>query len=343
METDDRTDPQTPLLPTPTELLDLLPFGVLVHDVSGRIVQVNRPFADLLGYPSAELLKLNAASVIHPDEPGHNDLSTTGSLCGNADLLMTKYRLVHRDGHIVLVRARHSRVADDDSPQLVLLCVQEWAAEHEQIAELTWAAYHDGLTGLVNRAGLIRHLAQLQQEGREAAVALIDLNGFKAVNDSYGHSGGDDCLRAVAKRLTAAVTEKTGDAPNSCLVARLAGDEFVVVRTEPADPVALDQLIRQSLVEPIGIRDSQSDNRIWLTVSAAVGSVARQQWMDPEQVLDWADRQMYADKAATRSGRAAPSTADPATFAIPTQRTEPTVRQRIRRWHEHSRSELPDS
>lgn len=314
-------------VPSSAELLDLLPFGLLLHDGQGRVVWANRPFADLLGYSVVELLDLGAAAFVHPEDLEQRTREVGLLLSGVADELTSERRLIHRNGTVIRVRAKKNRLrlGRGGTDALVMVCVEDWAAEHEQLVDLAWAASHDGLTGLVNRAGLIAHLELLQRGERPTAVALIDLNGFKSINDRYGHSSGDEYLRGVARRLSSAVA----DVSDSC-VARLAGDEFVVICSgdseDAVDPRALEQKIRDALAEPITIRDSATGAAVSPVVSAAVGSVARAQGMNPEQVLDQADRLMYAQKGSTRAA------VDDDLFPRP----------RDRYWREHLRRESGD-
>ena len=107
----------------------------------------------------------------------------------------------------------------------VVQIVEAFRAREELQEELAHQASHDALTGLPNRAQTLRHLSATLEQGQLArartGVLFIDLDGFKAVNDTHGHAAGDEVLREVARRLTAAL--RPGDA-----VGRLGGDEFVL-------------------------------------------------------------------------------------------------------------------
>jgi len=161
-------------------------------------------------------------------------------------------------------------------------------AERER--RITQLAFNDSLTGLPNRAFFRRHLDfELHQAGRregKLALLCVDLDNFKAVNDTLGHPVGDELLRAVAGRLTASVRDS--------LVARLGGDEFIIIlsRCDDHDAVAsvADRLVR-ALAEPLQV-DGQE-----LTIGASIG-IAVSPWdgSDPDTLLKHADLALYRAK-----------------------------------------------
>lgn len=163
-------------------------------------------------------------------------------------------------------------------------------------AELFRRATHDELTGVANRSLLVDRLAQslgrLARKPGEIAVLFVDLDRFKAVNDSRGHAAGDAVLRAVADALVAAVRP-------SDTVARVGGDEFVVL----CDPVAGDGVMRE-LAERVrvGIRSAVSrllgDDANAPLVTASVGVATASSPVDTERLLDAADAAMYEAKGA---------------------------------------------
>jgi diguanylate cyclase (GGDEF)-like protein len=158
-------------------------------------------------------------------------------------------------------------------------------------------ADHDPLTGLANRRALERVLGaalpRTAAHGRSVAVLMLDLDGFKAVNDRHGHAAGDEALREVARRLRRCVRERD-------LVARLGGDEFVVVLTdlggESSAAHDTTERVRASLEEPIAVARGVS-----VGLRAAIGVAVSP--ADGETVADLlavADRGMYAAKPSLR-------------------------------------------
>jgi diguanylate cyclase (GGDEF)-like protein len=156
-------------------------------------------------------------------------------------------------------------------------------------AALQHQAGHDPLTGLANRSRLQAYAEELA--GRRLAVVLLDLDGFKAVNDTLGHAVGDELLRVVSRRLSACV--RPGD-----LAARLGGDEFVVLMPD-ADPRAVAAAVQRltlALREP-----ARLDGRT-VAVAASIGTAGRPagSTVDLAALTAEADRAMYRCKATGR-------------------------------------------
>ncbi len=161
-------------------------------------------------------------------------------------------------------------------------------------AEARRRALHDPLTGLPNRElfrdRLAGSLTRMRRGGAPPAVLLLDLDGFKVVNDSLGHHAGDELLRCIAPRLAEAV--RAGDT-----VARLGGDEFVVLADgvqDEATAMLLAQRLEAAWREPVHIGESD------LQVSASVGVAVATATCDPDSLLRDADAAMYHAK---RRGR----------------------------------------
>lgn len=169
-----------------------------------------------------------------------------------------------------------------------LLDITEWKREEERLRRL---AFHDLVTGLPNRALFEERLAAAADrvaagEG-ELAVLFIDLDNFKAVNDAFGHQGGDRLLRAVAERLRASV--RSGDT-----VARYGGDEFAVLIEDVAvasEVGAAAERIEAQLRRPVALDPYP------VALSASVGiAIRRPGQRDPEAIMREADAAMYRAK-----------------------------------------------
>ncbi|MBB6184659.1 GGDEF domain-containing protein [Oleiagrimonas soli] len=166
----------------------------------------------------------------------------------------------------------------------------------EQMNKAEHAALHDALTDLPNRRLFLRHLLQTVRTCRERkarlAVLVIDLNGFKQVNDMHGHAVGDLLLQSIAQRLVACMRQRD-------LLARLGGDEFAVILADIPDRQAADRVaekLHETLQQPITIESHD------LQVSASIGvSVYPDDGDDVTALYAFADRNMYAHKhGATR-------------------------------------------
>jgi len=158
-------------------------------------------------------------------------------------------------------------------------------------ARLAQLALIDYLTGLHNRRSLVARIETALADGESGAVFFIDLDGFKQINDSRGHETGDHVLRVVADRLTGACRE-------SDLVARLAGDEFVVFSAQlsAADSVRLARRFVERIDQPI------DTGRGPVRVSGSCGFVELRPGRTATQVIEEADAAMYRAKRAGRNG-----------------------------------------
>jgi diguanylate cyclase (GGDEF)-like protein len=173
--------------------------------------------------------------------------------------------------------------------------VTESALTRERIASL---AYRDPLTGLANRTSLGPALEQAVERARRRGVKLagvfIDLDGFKQINDVYGHDAGDRCLMEVARRLRGAVRA-------SDVVARLGGDEFFVLLEEVQDEVAIESVIRKLLGEALRPFDLPGGAQASLSASMGV-SVFPDTAEDAAALVKNADMAMYSAKQAGKNG-----------------------------------------
>lgn len=160
-------------------------------------------------------------------------------------------------------------------------------------------ATHDGLTNLANRSlfmDRLRHVvARNGRDRRPAGVLMIDMDGLKELNDTFGHRVGDAAIREVAKRLKTAARE-------SDTVARLGGDEFAVLLTPVEQAAGIDAAVQRLYSQVTG--PFSYENRAF-DLSVSIGAACLPEDSDDiEQLLDVADRRMYSVKRARRSRQA---------------------------------------
>jgi diguanylate cyclase (GGDEF)-like protein/PAS domain S-box-containing protein len=197
------------------------------------------------------------------------------------------FRFRHADGSIVIGETLTTRVRGG------LQGVSRDVTELRELQEaMTALALRDPLTGLANRrlfAELLdAELARAERSGLPLAVAFLDLNGFKRINDTYGHDAGDAVLCETARRLLSIVR-------GTDVVARLGGDEFVVVY-EPTDPISknLTERIDRALSEPIDITPTI---KVWCPASIGTADTVTS-GRNATALLAAADRAMYRTKRA---------------------------------------------
>ena len=234
--------------------------------------------------------------MVHPRDRSMVQTWLAGLLQHRAATL--QYRIVRPDGEVRWLEDRARLVCNGRGQPLRLDGVATDISERKlHDAQMAYLANHDALTGLPNRNLLndrvAQALAQARRTARPLALLFLDLDGFKFINDSFGHSQGDLLLKAVAERLKEIVWE--GDT-----VARLGGDEFVVMLQNLTEPAAADQVATKVLTAlslPL-LAEQRS-----LRISASIGvSVFPDDGDTAELLLKRADLAMYQAKAAGRSG-----------------------------------------
>lgn len=176
--------------------------------------------------------------------------------------------------------------------------VQEITEQKEKELHYRQLAYYDELTELPNRSMLYRHLtktlSRAKRKDRTVAALFLDLDGFKSVNDTLGHDGGDELLKEVASRLDTTVREED-------FVCRLAGDEFIIIIEETC-PEEIDQLAAR-LTEVINASYTLLPND--LSISASIGiAMYPSHAANMEELLVNADKAMYSAKNNGKNGYA---------------------------------------
>lgn len=179
---------------------------------------------------------------------------------------------------------------------LVKRLEQEKSTLAQRAAYFEAATKRDDLTGLLNRAGFRDALEEIRisdtRRGETAAVLMLDLDGFKAINDACGHAAGDRVLKSVAMALTASLR-------SSDTVGRLGGDEFGIVLRHIVDASNAERIAAETLHAITLIATSREDLR--LGASIGICMLPHADLHTPEDILEKADRMMYAAKSAGKN------------------------------------------
>jgi diguanylate cyclase (GGDEF)-like protein len=283
-------------------VLDAVPFGVAVVDSAGALTIWNEELASMLPTPPTRggqhdvgTLVSEIRRIVAEPETFEDRLrqALTDSVVGEAfEPGGNEFEVALRDGGALAISAAALRRGDGTK----VLCFRDATGELRARRELEHRAMHDQLTGLPNRELLMDRLsvalARLGRQGTAVGVLFIDLDGFKEVNDVYGHTVGDELLVSVAARLRREVRD--GDT-----VARYGGDEFVVlcedlVRIEAAQPLA--KRLAQAVAQPVSTATTPM-----LVVQASIGVVVEQNpATSADALVRRADAEMYRVKHRAR-------------------------------------------
>jgi diguanylate cyclase (GGDEF)-like protein/PAS domain S-box-containing protein len=273
-------------------LVEQLPLVIYVDalDATSSNIFTSRQIEGLLGYSVQEWRDDGDLFVklLHPEDSArvlaaHEHTHTTH------EPLSLEYRLKARDGHYVWIRDAGVVVTDDDGvPMYLQGYLLDISPEREAEEALRRQALYDPLTGLANRAHfndrLARATAAVRVPDEKTAILFADVDGFKGVNDRFGHHIGDAVLCALAERLHGVIR-------GADTAARLGGDEFAVLIehvVDPGDISIVAQRIHEVLAQPIEIEGRR------LTVETSIGISVGD---DPAELLKEADAAMYRAKS----------------------------------------------
>ncbi|MBU0751441.1 MAG: EAL domain-containing protein [Gammaproteobacteria bacterium] len=270
--------------------------GIVITDPLGRIVDVNPSFTHLTGYERADVIGQTMGIL----RSGRHDAEFYRAMWAQlleAGRWSGEIWNRRRDGRIIAERLQISSVKDKQGE------ITHFVGTFTDITSLMDAQAHleklasfDSLTGLPNRGLLAdrlnQSLSQAQRRDRLLAICFLDLDGFKAVNDTHGHAAGDALLREVAQRLSSTV--RSGDT-----VARMGGDEFVLLLSDIKDVDELESALHRVLLA-VGTPYDLSGRPAQVSTSIGVTLYPFDDG-DPDTLLRHADQAMYRAKQDGRN------------------------------------------
>ena len=242
--------------------------GITHTSLDGRLLRVNLKYCEMLGYTEAELAGRAVDLVTHPDDRALVAAQRTRLLYAGEALPVEK-RNLRKDGSVIWVSVSAALVRDaDGAPDYLVAMVQDMTERRRAEAALQHQAYHDSLTGLPNRALFYDRLEQAVSYARRrditVAALVVDLDRFKMVNDSLGHTVGDRLLQQVGQRLSTCV--RSGDT-----VARIGGDEFGVLLADMARPQDA-AIVGEKILEALAPAFDVEAHEVFLTASAGIAA-----------------------------------------------------------------------
>jgi len=301
---------------------------IAVVDNDGNRLYNSPAYTRVLGYSAEELNSGSSFDQIHPsDRDRVEKAAQTARTAGEGQTL--DYKIRHKDGSWRILESTASPIRNAHQQIQGLVIVNRDITDRKHAEEaLEHSAFYDGLTDLPNRilfADRLQHalMRSLRHSDYKFAVLFIDIDGFKVLNDSLGHSAGDELLIQISKRLSTNFrdTDSLSRSANSASqptpngLARLGGDEFTVLLEDvfnPSDAIRVAQRIQAKLAAPFNIKNQQ------IVIAASIGiALSGSSYSCAEELLRDAEIAMYRAKQA---GKARCEVFDPAMHSTAVQR-----------------------
>ncbi len=266
---------------------------VTILDADGIVRYESPAIESVLGYAPEDLLGTDPFALIHPDEVVTVRAHFEEALRKPGVNVSAEFRFRHKDGSWRWLEVIGTNLLDDPAVGGVVVNSRDVTDRKRAEDRLAYLGLHDPLTTLPNRRLFLNRLVDAIAVGRQESVAvavlLLDLDGFKLVNDSRGHAAGDALLVAVGQRLRECL-------PSGAALARLGGDEFAVLLervADPGEPARLAERLVEALRPPFAVNGRE------VFVTTAVGVATRPpRWAAPDDLLRDADTALYQAKAA---------------------------------------------
>jgi diguanylate cyclase (GGDEF)-like protein/PAS domain S-box-containing protein len=267
---------------------------IVMVDEHGRLTYGTPSMERELGHSVADLLGTPMTSLLHPDDAVMAEaLISGGTGRGSQAPTVADWRLRHADGRYLFFEVVTSNLLDNPSVAAIILTMRDVTGRRGLEQQLMHQAFHDTLTGLPNRAlfqDRAEHaLARAARNGTMIAMAMLDLDDFKVINDTRGHSAGDTLLTEVARRLQMTLRSTT-------TIARLGGDEFAIL-IEDLDAASQAKILTERTLEPFRMPFIIDGEEVVVTASVGVVlSGGSEIALTFTELLRCADLALYAAK-----------------------------------------------
>ena len=277
-------------------IIDAVPHPIFVKDRESRFVIMNDTMCNMMGRSFSELIG-NSDRDFFPDEQARVFYETDRRVMESGETNENEEFFTGSDGVVRTIVTRKKRLCLSDGRHLLVGCITDITDFRRAEEAIRHHAEHDYLTGIANRSLFKKQLDSAVSDTAaarcSAALLLVDLDGFKGVNDALGHAAGDNVLVQAAHSLS----EVAGT--NSSEVARLGGDEFAIIVRDASEKTAAVELAR-STVERLSKPTFIGRRRV--AVSASVGvAFAEKAGCNSDTLMQQADTALYAAKKAGRN------------------------------------------
>jgi len=264
-----------------------------IIEIDGTIRYESPSIERILGYKPEELIGKNALEFIHPDDTSEISNIFDYSIENLSNVIRVESRFRRKDGSWCFLESTASNLLAEPSVKGIVLNSRDITDRRMAEEKLVYDALHDVLTGLPNRAlfmNRLRHAVEYSKRhsGHQFAVLFLDLDRFKFINDSLGHTFGDQLLIVIAQRLTECLRPTD-------IAARFGGDEFIILLEDIqdiSDTVSVADRIQEKMILPITLGEQE----IFITVSIGI-SLSSTGYDHAEDLLRNADIAMYRAKA----------------------------------------------
>lgn len=267
------------------KIFEQAPVGITLTDSTGKIIDANQKFLEIMEMKKEALLSLDWMTITHPDDFEEDVRQMNRMLSGEIDAYEMDKRYIRPDGSFVWVHMAVTMIISDTSGTRNHLCmVTDITARKEAQEAITYATMHDYLTGVYNRTHCEQHMREIDQVcNLPLTVVMGDVNGLKLINDAFGHQTGDEVLRLVAQTIV----ESLG---SDGYCARFGGDEFVLVLPNTEKTTA-DELVRT-------IQQKIASQLLWnMELSLSFGSATKYEAQsDINQLIVQAENDMNKNK-----------------------------------------------
>jgi diguanylate cyclase (GGDEF)-like protein/PAS domain S-box-containing protein len=281
-------------------IIENIPVAVVVKDaMTHQYVLVNRAFETMLDLSRRDLLGKTVFDIHRTKDAELIDRVDSESLLDNAGVYCQEIEVeTPMRGSRVQATSRFV-IRDIQGDARYLIAVIEDVTERKKSEQrIAFMAHHDALTGLDNRVAVAKKIeeaaARLRRWGEHFAVLLLDLDHFKDVNDTLGHSAGDELLREVATRLKACLRETD-------VLARLGGDEFAIIQAGETDQRQATSTLADRITDIIAKPFNINGTDVHIAVSIGI-ALAPDHAIDTDNLLKMADMALYSAKSAGRNG-----------------------------------------
>ena len=277
-----------------------------IGDDQGRHIAVNDAYCQLLGYSREQLLEMSIARVFRAEEREDAREMLTALLEGKTSSFIRQYHFIRSDGRELDIEAGVSVVQMPETGGVNVLvqviditqALEDARAREEAENLLKYLADHDPLTGLLNRRAFDQLLedqverAKLGRRREHAALLMLDLDGFKHHNDTFGHQSGDAVLVAVSEAIQTRLRDTD-------MIGRMGGDEMAVLL--PGTTVVEAESVAAALVELVARVASSLEHDAENPVTVSIGITDFADAPDAETVIGRADAALYDAKEQGRS------------------------------------------